>query len=144
MAGRLLAIDWGSSALRGALLDDDGQVIEQRASARGMLTIQPGGFAEVFEGEFGDWMDMPGTRCLMAGMVGSKQGWVEAAYCPCPAGLQDVAGRLTRLQASAHPAVGSKPPRDIASSRASREVSSSSQRSSTCPIRVAFADSSPG
>src|SRR5438270_13942432 len=103
MAGRLLAIDWGSSALRGALLDDHGRVIEQRASARGMLTIEPGGFAEVFEAEFGDWMDVPGTRCLMAGMVGSKQGWVEAAYCPCPAGLDEVAARLMPVPQAALP-----------------------------------------
>jgi 2-dehydro-3-deoxygalactonokinase len=106
---RLLAIDWGSSALRGAVLGDDGAVLDERASTRGMLGIEPGGFAEVFEAQFGDWMDVPGTRCLMAGMVGSKQGWVEAAYCPCPAGLDDVAARLTRID----PGVAAKG-RDIA------------------------------
>lgn len=106
---RLLAIDWGSTALRGALLDDDGRVLDQRAAPRGMLTVQAGGYAEVFEAQFGDWMDVAGTRCLMAGMVGSKQGWVEAAYCPCPAGLAEVAAALTRVGAAAH-----GKPRDIA------------------------------
>ena len=91
---RLLAIDWGSSALRGALLDDDGRVVDQRSAARGMLTIEPGGFAGVFESTFGDWMDVPGTRCLMAGMVGSRQGWMEAPYCPCPSGLADLARHM--------------------------------------------------
>ena len=95
---RLLAIDWGSSALRGALLDDHGRVLEERSSARGMLTVdQPGAFDGVFESTFGDWMDVPGTRCLMAGMVGSRQGWVEAAYCPAPAGLDEIVGTLTRI-----------------------------------------------
>ena len=95
---RLLAIDWGSSALRGALLDDHGRVLEERSSARGMLTVdQPGAFDGVFESTFGDWMDVPGTRCLMAGMVGSRQGWVEAAYCPAPAGLGEIVGTLTRI-----------------------------------------------
>jgi 2-dehydro-3-deoxygalactonokinase len=97
MTSRLLAVDWGSSALRGALLDDAGNVIEHRAVQRGMLTIPPGGFAEVFESQFADWMDVPGTRCLMAGMVGSKQGWLEAPYCPCPAGLVEAAAHLLRL-----------------------------------------------
>ena len=92
---RLLAIDWGSSALRGALLADDGRVVEERAAPRGMLTVEPGGFDAVFEEHFGDWMDVPGTRCLMAGMVGSRQGWVEAAYCPCPAGAAELAAALT-------------------------------------------------
>ena len=90
----LLAIDWGSSALRGAMLDADGQVVDERAVARGMLTVEPGGFAAVFEANFGDWMDTRATRCLMAGMVGSKQGWVEAPYCPCPAGLDEIVARL--------------------------------------------------
>ena len=106
---RLLAIDWGSSALRGALLGADGEVLEERAVARGMLTIEPGGFAAVFESHFGDWLDIPGTRCLMAGMVGSKQGWVEADYCPCPVSHEEIARRLTQVDAVA----GSKG-RDIA------------------------------
>src|SRR5690242_14155204 len=97
MRDRLLAIDWGSSALRGALLDEEGRVLEQRGAARGMLTIGPGGFADVFESTFGDWMEMPGTRCLMAGMVGSKQGWLEAPYCPCPAGLVEIVRALVRV-----------------------------------------------
>ena len=37
----------------------------------------------------------------MAGMVGSRQGWVEAPYCPCPAGLDDIAARLLRLTPAA-------------------------------------------
>jgi len=108
MPDRLLAIDWGSSALRGALLDEGGHVLDQRGAARGMLTIGPGGFADVFETTFGDWMDVPGTRCLMAGMVGSKQGWLEAPYCPCPAGLDEIVRALVRVP---HTARGSS--RDI-------------------------------
>jgi 2-dehydro-3-deoxygalactonokinase len=99
---RLLAIDWGSSALRGALLDEAGRVLDQRAAQRGMLTLEPAAFAAVFESTFGDWMDEPGTRCLMAGMVGSKQGWAEAPYCPCPAGLDEVASRLLPVRHAAH------------------------------------------
>ncbi len=99
--GRLLAIDWGSSALRGALLDSSGAVLEERTVARGMLTVAPGEFGAVFESHFGDWIAVPGTRCLMAGMVGSKQGWVEAAYCRCPAGLDEVARALTAVDNAA-------------------------------------------
>ncbi|MEP7301094.1 MAG: 2-dehydro-3-deoxygalactonokinase [Caldimonas sp.] len=97
MTYRLLAVDWGSTSLRGALLDEAGAVLAERSAARGMLSIAPGGFAEVFEQHFADWMDVPGTRCLMAGMVGSKQGWAEAAYCPCPAGLAEIAAALRPL-----------------------------------------------
>jgi 2-dehydro-3-deoxygalactonokinase len=99
---RLLAIDWGSTTMRAALLDDAGVVLAERSAPRGLLAIPPGGFAEVFEQEVGDWMDPPGTRCLMAGMVGSKQGWVEAPYCACPAGLDEIAAALQAIDAQ-HP-----------------------------------------
>ena len=97
--GRLLAIDWGSSTLRGALLDGDGTVVDERSRASGMLNVAPGGFDAAFEDAFGDWMDVPGTRCLMAGMVGSRQGWVEADYVACPAGLDDFVAHLRRVGA---------------------------------------------
>lgn len=31
---------------------------------------------------------------LMAGMIGSNRGWVEAPYVPCPAGLENIASAL--------------------------------------------------
>jgi 2-dehydro-3-deoxygalactonokinase len=36
---------------------------------------------------------------LMAGMVGSNRGWVEAPYVPCPAGLPELAARLCWMEA---------------------------------------------
>jgi 2-dehydro-3-deoxygalactonokinase len=93
---QLLAIDWGTSSLRGALLDNDGAVLEERAFERGILTVAPGKFATVFASCFGDWMQSS-YLCLMSGMVGSQQGWQEAAYCPCPAGFNDLATHLQWL-----------------------------------------------
>ena len=99
--GRLLAIDWGSSKLRGALLDESGALVAERSCERGMLHVAPPEFEAALEAEFGDWLDLPGTRCLMAGMVGARQGWVEAPYVPCPAGIDDFARRLKRVKPSA-------------------------------------------
>ena len=87
---RLAAIDWGTSSLRGALLDAGGKVLEERSDARGILKVPQGGFPAVFEALFGDWMRLEGARCLISGMAGSKQGWVEAPYCACPAGRVEV------------------------------------------------------
>lgn len=95
---RLVAVDWGTSSLRGALLDAQGRVLEQQSHARGILSVPPGGFGAVFASLFGDWMAAPGTRCLIAGMAGSQQGWVEAPYCPCPAGLDEVAGQIIDIE----------------------------------------------
>ncbi len=90
----LVAVDWGTSSLRGALLDTDGKVIEEKSAARGILTVPAGGFQAIFDGLFGDWMQPTGARCLISGMAGSKQGWVEAPYCACPAGLDDIAAKI--------------------------------------------------
>jgi 2-dehydro-3-deoxygalactonokinase len=106
---RLLAVDWGSSRLRAALLDEEGRVLDRRSAPSGMLNVQQSGFDEVFESQVGDWMDVPGTRCLMAGMVGSRQGWVEAEYVACPAGIEDFVGHLRRVAPDA-----SRKGRDIA------------------------------
>ena len=99
MSGRILvALDWGSSSLRGARLAADGQVLEERSFARGILTVAPGEFPGVFESCFGDWMKAPGALCLMSGMVGSQQGWMEAPYCSCPAGFEEVASKLVWVE----------------------------------------------
>ncbi|MEO7941230.1 MAG: 2-dehydro-3-deoxygalactonokinase, partial [Burkholderiaceae bacterium] len=110
----LLAIDWGTSSLRGARLDVHGRLLEQRAFPRGILSVSPGGFGDVFEACFGDWARQGATHgttqpnasgtdtgdapapmhCLISGMAGSKQGWIEAPYCACPAGFADVAAQL--------------------------------------------------
>lgn len=94
----LVAVDWGTSSLRAALLDDGGHVLEERSAPRGILTVPPGGFPAVFQDTCGDWMRSPGALALICGMAGSRQGWVEAPYCPCPAGFADVASRLAWIE----------------------------------------------
>jgi len=94
----MIAIDWGTSSLRGALLDEAGQPTAERSFARGILSVDPGGFGALFDELFGDWMAAPDAVCLMAGMVGAKQGWLEAPYCACPAGLPEIASQLLWLQ----------------------------------------------
>ncbi len=99
MPPHLLAVDWGSSSLRGALLDSEGRVLDERSAARGLLSVPAGTWAEVFDEHFGDWMRAwPQLRCLMAGMVGSRQGWMEAPYASCPAALSDLAAALCWVQ----------------------------------------------
>ncbi|MDM0111930.1 2-dehydro-3-deoxygalactonokinase [Variovorax sp. J22R133] len=95
---RFVAVDWGTSSLRGALIDANGQVLEEQSHARGILTVEAGGFPAVFESLFGEWMKPAGTQCLISGMAGSKQGWVEAPYCACPAGLDEVRGKVIDIE----------------------------------------------
>ena len=90
----LVAVDWGTSTLRGALLDESGEVRETRQFPRGIMTVATGEFTSVFNDCFGDWMHTPGVLCLISGMAGSRQGWQEAPYCPCPAGFAELSQHL--------------------------------------------------
>lgn len=94
----LIAIDWGTSSLRGARLSATGQVLESREFARGILSVPTGQFEAVFNELFGDWMQAPDALCLISGMAGSRQGWQEAPYCPCPAGFAELGQHLLWLQ----------------------------------------------
>ena len=104
MQPALLAVDWGTSSLRGALLAADGTVLACHTAPRGLLTVPAGAWPAVFAAEFGAWLAAhPGLPCLLAGMVGSRQGWVEAPYCPCPASLADLAAHRCVVPLQARP-----------------------------------------
>jgi len=90
----LIGVDWGTTSLRVARLDIHGHAAEERELPRGILTVEPGGFLQVFEQACGDWMQQPGALALICGMAGSRQGWVEAPYAACPAALDELAGQL--------------------------------------------------
>jgi len=94
----LVAVDWGTSSLRAARIAADGAVTEERSWPRGILTVPPGGFPDVLEQSCGDWLRIEGTLCLISGMAGSRQGWIEAPYCPCPAGFAELGGSMVWLQ----------------------------------------------
>jgi 2-dehydro-3-deoxygalactonokinase len=79
--------------LRGALLNCEGVVLEKRAFPQGILQVAHGQFQHVFDQRFGDWISAD-TLSLVSGMAGSRQGWREAPYCPCPSGFQDIAQHL--------------------------------------------------
>ena len=91
---RLIAVDWGTSSLRGALLDDTGKVLDEKSAPLGILNVPDGDFAGTFAAQFSEWMHEAGSLCLISGMAGSRQGWQEAPYVPCPAGLDEVTQAL--------------------------------------------------
>ena len=89
----LIAVDWGTSALRAALIAD-GKIVSQRHSDQGILQIAPGGFAHALDHFCGDWMAHPQALTLICGMAGSAQGWQLAPYMTCPRPLQNLTQHL--------------------------------------------------
>ncbi|SFM93560.1 2-dehydro-3-deoxygalactonokinase [Variovorax sp. OV329] len=95
---RLIAIDWGTSNLRASLLDGEGAVIETRSAPGGIMAVQEGRFAQQLRAVAGDWMQTLDAPLVASGMIGSRQGWKEAAYVPCPASIGQVAAQLTQVE----------------------------------------------
>lgn len=90
----MIGIDWGTSRLRAFRIDKGGAVRETRSADRGITRIPEGGFEDALREIAGDWLEGGETRVLLSGMVGSRRGWRETPYLPCPAGAQDIAGAL--------------------------------------------------
>lgn len=98
----MLAIDWGTSSLRCYRLDREGGIVESRSSAKGILAIKGGKFAQALEAEAGDWIAAGEAPIVMSGMIGSRQGWAEAPYAECPAGLGEIAAGMKEVRWGSH------------------------------------------
>ncbi|MGE8068456.1 2-dehydro-3-deoxygalactonokinase [Pseudomonas sp. NPDC089569] len=106
MLAQLIALDWGTTSLRAYKLAAGGQVLEQRSLSSGIMQLpkapkviggQPctDGFELAFDEACGDWLDaQPGLPVIACGMVGSAQGWREAAYCETPANVANLGTSL--------------------------------------------------
>jgi 2-dehydro-3-deoxygalactonokinase len=90
----LIAIDWGTSAARAYRLDTRGGILDERSGPFGVQKIEPGKFADALATLVGS--DVPSDVPMIAcGMIGSRQGWVEAPYRVCPAGFDAIVTALT-------------------------------------------------
>jgi 2-dehydro-3-deoxygalactonokinase len=90
----MIAVDWGTSNLRAYRMDDAGRVVDHMAASSGITKVAAGAFPATLAEAIGDWLRDGERRVLMCGMVGSRQGWVEAPYLPCPADPAAIAGAL--------------------------------------------------
>ena len=89
----LVGVDWGTTSLRAWTIGAAGQILEARHRDLGILRVPNGDFASAFAKSVGDWHAL-GLPVLMSGMIGSRQGWIEAPYVPCPADLAGFGAHL--------------------------------------------------
>ncbi|MDB5430045.1 MAG: 2-dehydro-3-deoxygalactonokinase [Caulobacter sp.] len=101
----LLAGDWGSTNLRLFLIDADGTVTATRQSAHGVRNLRPDQFRAAFEDLAVDLLDgATPAAILLCGMVGARQGWLEAPYAEAPAGPAEIAAHFARVETRWGPA----------------------------------------
>lgn len=110
MLAQLIALDWGTTSLRAYKLGPNGGVLDQRSLASGIMQLPKAprviagqlctdGFELAFDEACGDWLDaQPGLPVIACGMVGSAQGWREAAYCDTPANVANLGTSLQTVR----------------------------------------------
>jgi 2-dehydro-3-deoxygalactonokinase len=93
----VIAVDWGTSNFRAFRLSPDGSILARRSSPQGILQVEGGRFAEALRAEVGEWLVEGEDRILLCGMIGSRQGWKETKYLPCPVGIADLAAAVIQV-----------------------------------------------
>ena len=88
-----IAVDWGTTNRRAYKLDARGGCSDEFSDGKGILSVPAGGF-EAAVGEIRQ--NLGELPLLLAGMIGSNRGWVEAPYVDCPAGPDELAKALVR------------------------------------------------
>ena len=98
----LLGLDWGTTSLRAYRIGRDGAILERRAHEAGVLRVKDDDFAGALQESIGDWLlEAPHAPVIASGMIGSRQGWLEVPYLPCPAGLAEIARGLRAVDGPA-------------------------------------------
>lgn len=94
MRRQFIALDWGTTSFRAYLADSDGRVAGTASALEGILAVTDGDFDAALERHIGQWdASLP---VIAAGMITSRQGWIELPYVACPAGPAKVAAALHR------------------------------------------------
>lgn len=93
-----VSVDWGTSSFRAFLADAGGAPLEEIAADQGAVGLAKGEHEAFLVSQIGAWKDrFPAAPVVMSGMVGSRQGWVEAPYAACPAGAAEIAAAVVTI-----------------------------------------------
>lgn len=81
-----IAVDWGITHLRCWGMNSDNKVVVHVQSGNGMRNLSRGDFEAALLDLVGDWpfAERGPVDILACGMVGSRQGWLEAPYQQAP------------------------------------------------------------
>jgi 2-dehydro-3-deoxygalactonokinase len=90
-ADGFIAVDWGTTNRRAYLVDAGGALVREMEDDKGVLSVAAGAFPAAVEEIRAGLGRLP---MLMAGMVGSNRGWIEAPYVPAPAGIDEISRGL--------------------------------------------------
>ena len=78
-----IAVDWGTSNMRAWAMTSGGTVLADVRSDQGMGGLAPDAFAPALRQAIAGW-DHTEVPIIACGMVGARQGWIEAPYAATP------------------------------------------------------------
>lgn len=112
-----IAVDWGTSNLRAWAMRGMEPVAEA-GSEKGMGKVEAGGFETALLEIIDPWLGADRTPVIACGMVGARQGWIEAPYAqvPCPpVGASSVSAPTTdpRIDVTILPGLSQTKPADV-------------------------------
>lgn len=84
-----IAVDWGTSHLRVWAMQGE-SVLDQAQSDRGMARVAKGDFQVALLDLIEGWLGREPVDVVACGMVGARQGWVEAPYSSVPCAAMPV------------------------------------------------------
>ena len=95
----LIGVDWGSTRFRAYLLDEAGNLIDSVTSNRGIFRRKRKTYEEILFQNCEKWLRwMPEVPILMAGMIGSRNGWIETEYLSCPVSIRNLGANIVKVQ----------------------------------------------
>ena len=96
MTPQLIGLDWGTTSCRAYLIGADGAVLERQTDGPGILKVENSAFGVALDAMIGRWdTKLP---VILSGMIGSRQGWVEAPYANCPAATENIVTALASIR----------------------------------------------
>jgi 2-dehydro-3-deoxygalactonokinase len=117
MTPEWIAVDWGTTHLRAYAMQGN-RAVAELASDDGMARLAPDQFEAALLHLVSSWLSGP-VEVVACGMVGSRQGWLEAPYraVPClpldPAALVRVPTQDARLRVAIVPGLKQPHPADV-------------------------------
>jgi 2-dehydro-3-deoxygalactonokinase len=94
-----IVLDWGTTSFRAMLVDPAGAVLDRVETEDGIQSVPKGGFADVLNRAIAPWREAHGALSIYAaGMIGSRNGWVEMPYVSAPADAEALAAAVKRIE----------------------------------------------
>lgn len=98
---QIIGLDWGTSSLRAYLMADGGAIVESASRSWGIQHLPDGDFSRALADTISEWQaqyaDLP---IIASGMIGSRGGWREVPYAPCPADPKSLADGLITVESN--------------------------------------------